>query len=90
MTETENKFLNDWSKTRAKGFWLHLFKIVLYFVITFPIASYLFFYSWSSTKVYNLSDFETHLFSGLFGGLTMGIIAWYSSEKKYKKLKGFK
>lgn len=89
MNTQEQRFIDKWEKTRARGKGRYMALIGLVFVVVFPLINVLaLYFQYKENYVFNLEDFGSKVLIGLLLGLFLGLTNWSQNERKYKKIKG--
>ena len=88
MTEKEQRFVNNWEKTRGNGKIQFLLTVSFVFILVLPIINLAIDYFQSETEfVFKWNDVGVNAVVGLAIGMFLGVTNWSSNEKKYHQIK---
>ncbi len=88
MNTQQQRFLDKWEKTRAKGKNRYMLVVGLVFMVIFPlinvVATYI---QYKEQYFFDWQDYVTKVLIGGALGLFLGLTNWAQNEKKYLKIK---
>jgi hypothetical protein len=89
MNAQQQRFIDKWEKSRAKGKTKYMLIVGLVFMVIFPlinvVASY---FQYKEQYVFDWQDYGTKVLIGGVLGLFLGLTNWAQNERKYFKIKG--
>ena len=89
MSNSQEKFIQNWDKIRKLGKWKYILKYGFIFIILFSLISYSidYFKGELNSNSFEIKNIIIKIIASIIGAFIYGLLTWYIYEARFNKLK---